>query len=248
MRSVTLVTGAARGIGAATAHLLAGPGQDLALNYRSDHAAAEALAEALRARGSRVLLLPADVADPQQVARMFERVDAEFGRLTGLVNNAGIVAPSTGVQGIDRPRLERLFAVNVFGTLYCIQQAARRMGTASGGAGGVIVNVSSRAAQLGSPGVYVDYAATKGAVDSLTVGLGRELIAQGIRVNGVRPGIIETDIHADSGTEAALPEAARAIPIGRLGRADEVAQAIVWLLSPAASYLVGTTLDVAGGR
>lgn len=247
---LTLITGAARGIGAATARVLAARGHDLALNYRQDQAAAEALAGELRARGGQVWLLPADVADPAQVQALFTRLDELAGaaRLTGLVNNAGMVAPAASLGEITPQRLERLFAVNVFGTLYCCQQAAARMARSRGGAGGAIVNLSSRAAQLGSPGVYVDYAASKGAVDSLTVGLARELIGEGIRVNGVRPGIIATDIHADSATTHRLDEAARAIPIQRLGRAEEVAEAVAWLLSEAASYTVGALLDVAGGR
>lgn len=249
---VTLITGAARGIGAATALLLAERGHDLALNYRQDHAAAEDVAGRVRALGRRVLLLPADVADPAQVEAMFLRLDEALGPPTGLVNNAGIVAPAASVEGLSPERLRRVFEVNVFGTVYCVQQAVRRMGTGHGGAGGAIVNLSSRAAQLGSPNLYVDYAASKGAIDSLTVSLARELIPQGIRVNGVRPGIIETDIHADSLPAADLParlaEAARGIPIARLGRAREIAEAIAWLLSDAASYTVGATLDVAGGR
>lgn len=247
---LTLITGGARGIGAATARLLASRGHDLALNFRQDQAAAEALAGELAVHGGRVWLLAADVADPAQVQSMFKRLDelAGPGRLSGLVNNAGVVAPAASLGEITPQRLERLFAVNVFGTLYCCQQAAARMARSRGGAGGAIVNLSSRAAQLGSPGVYVDYAASKGAVDSLTVGLARELIGEGIRVNGVRPGIIATDIHADSATTHLLDEASRAIPIQRLGRAQEVAEAVAWLLSDAASYTVGAVLDVAGGR
>ncbi len=247
-RRITLITGAGRGIGAATARLCAAQGHDLALGYARDAGAAEALADELRALGRRVLCVQADVADEAQVLAMFARIDAELGRLSGLVNNAGIVAPAARLDEMGMARWQRLFGVNVIGSLLCAREAVKRMSTRHGGAGGAIVNVSSRAAQLGSPGVYVDYAASKGAVDSLTVGLARELIGEGIRVNGVRPGIIATEIHADSGTVDGLAAAAASIPIGRLGRADEIAEAIVWLLSDAASYTVGATLDVAGGR
>ncbi|MCU7374559.1 SDR family oxidoreductase [Paucibacter sp. O1-1] len=247
-RRITLITGAGRGIGAATARLCAAQGHDLALGYARDAGAAEALADELRALGRRVISVQADVADEAQVLAMFARIDAELGRLSGLVNNAGIVAPAARLDEMDVARWQRLFGVNVIGSLLCAREAVKRMSTRHGGAGGAIVNLSSRAAQLGSPGVYVDYAASKGAVDSLTVGLARELIGESIRVNGVRPGIIATEIHADSGTVDGLAAAAAGIPIGRLGRADEIAEAIVWLLSDAASYTVGATLDVAGGR
>lgn len=245
---ITLITGAGRGIGAATARLCAAQGHDLALSYARDAGAAEALAAELRALGRRVISVQADVADEAQVLAMFARIDAELGLLSGLVNNAGIVAPAARLDEMDVARWQRLFGVNVIGSLLCAREAVKRMSLRHGGAGGAIVNVSSRAAQLGSPGVYVDYAASKGAVDSLTIGLARELIGEGIRVNGVRPGIIATEIHADSGTVDGLAAAAAGIPIGRLGRTDEIAEAIVWLLSDAASYTVGATLDVAGGR
>lgn len=249
---ITLITGASRGIGAATARLLARQGHDLALNFRNDAAAAEAVAEEVRRLGRRALLVQADVADPDQVVAMFRRIDEGLGRVTGLVNNAGMVGPTTSLDGITPQRLRRLFEVNVFSIVYCTQQAALRMGTSHGGTGGAIVNLSSRAAQRGSAHLYSDYAATKGAVDTLTLSLGHELISQGIRVNGVRPGVIETDIHADSLPAAEMPAllaaAAKTTPIGRLGRAEEIAEAIAWLLSPAASYTVGATLDVAGGR
>jgi len=246
MNSWILITGGSRGIGAATALRCAAAGWDVALNYARDGAAADALAARVQALGRRALCLQADVADPAQVAAMFERLDEAGGRLAGLVNNAGIVAPAARLQDMDMARWRRLFDVNVMGTLLCCQQAARRMSTAHGGAGGAIVNLSSRAAEFGSAGIYVDYAATKGAVDTLTKGLARELIGEGIRVNGVRPGIIETDIHADSGLDP--HGAASTIPIQRLGRAEEVAEAIVWLLGDGASYTVGTLMDVAGGR
>ncbi|MFT7776589.1 SDR family oxidoreductase [Roseateles sp.] len=241
-----LITGGSRGIGAATALQCAAAGWDVAINYARDAAAAQTLAARVQALGRSALCVQADVADPAQVAAMFERLDAAGGRLAGLVNNAGIVAPAARLESMTIERWRRLFDVNVLGTLQCCQQAARRMSTARGGAGGAIVNLSSRAAEFGSAGIYVDYAATKGAVDTLTKGLARELIGEGIRVNGVRPGIIETEIHAASGMDASA--AASTIPIQRLGRAEEVAEAIVWLLGDKASYTVGALLDVAGGR
>jgi NAD(P)-dependent dehydrogenase (short-subunit alcohol dehydrogenase family) len=246
MSSWVLITGGSRGIGAATARRCAAAGWDVAINYAQDSAAAEVLAADLRGLGRRALALQADVADEAQVAAMFERLDAAGGRLAGLVNNAGIVAPAARLQDMTPARWRRLFDVNVVGTLLCCQQAARRMSTARGGQGGAIVNLSSRAAEYGSAGIYVDYAATKGAIDTLTRGLGRELISEGIRVNGVRPGVIETDIHAASGLDP--HSVATTIPIQRLGRPEEIAEAIVWLLSDAASYTVGAMLDVAGGR
>lgn len=241
-----LITGSSRGIGAATALRCAQDGWDVALNFARDAQAAQALAARIQALGRRTLTLQADVADEAQVAAMFEQLDAAGGPLAGLVNNAGIVAPAARLAAMTPERWRRLFDVNVIGTLLCCQQAARRMSTAQGGAGGAIVNLSSRAAEFGSAGIYVDYAATKGAVDTLTKGLARELIAEGIRVNGVRPGIIETDIHADSGLDAHT--AVSTLPIQRLGRPEEIAEAIAWLLSDAASYTVGALLDVAGGR
>jgi len=248
MSAWVLITGGSRGIGAATALRCAEAGWDVAVNYAQDCAAAEALVARLRGLGRRALTLQADVADEAQVAAMFERLDAEGGRLGGLVNNAGIVAPAARLEAMAPERWRRLFDVNVIGTLLCCQQAARRMSTAHGGAGGAIVNLSSRAAEFGSGGIYVDYAATKGAVDTLTKGLARELIGEGIRVNGVRPGVIDTDIHANSGMLERARGQVKDIPIQRLGRPEEVAEAIAWLLSDAASYTVGALLDVGGGR
>lgn len=246
MSSWVLITGASRGIGAATAVRCAAAGWDVALNFARDAAAAQAVAARVQALGRRALPLQADVADEAQVAAMFAQLDAAGGRLHGLVNNAGIVAPAARLDAMGPARWRRLFDVNVIGTLLCCQQAARRMSTARGGAGGAIVNLSSRAAAFGSAGIYVDYAATKGAVDTLTQGLARELIGEGIRVNGVRPGVIETDIHADSGLDPQT--VVDTLPIQRLGRPEEIAEAIAWLLSDAASYTVGAMLDVAGGR
>ena len=246
MTTWVLITGGSRGIGAATALRCAAAGWDVAINYAQDSVAAEALAGRLHSLGRRALTLQADVADEAQVAAMFERLDAEGGRLAGLVNNAGIVAPAGRLAGMTPARWRRVFDVNVIGTMLCTQHAARRMSTAQGGAGGAVVNLSSRAVEGGSGGIYVDYAATKGAIDVLTKGLARELIGEGIRVNGVRPGVIETDIHADSGLDP--HSVATTIPIQRLGRPQEIAEAIAWLLSDAASYTVGAMLDVGGGR
>lgn len=248
MSAWVLITGGSRGIGAATALRCAEAGWDVAVNYAQDAAAAEALAARLHALGRRALTLRADVSDEAQVVQMFERLDAEGGCLGALVNNAGIVAPAARLEAMAPERWRRLFDVNVIGTLLCCQQAARRMSTARGGVGGAIVNLSSRAAEGGSGGIYVDYAATKGAIDTLTRGLGRELIGEGIRVNGVRPGIIETDIHANSGMLERARGQVHDIPIQRMGRAEEVAEAIAWLLSEASSYTVGALLDVGGGR
>ena len=245
---ILLITGASRGIGAASARLAARRGWDVAVNYHRDAAAAEAVAAEVRAAGRRAITVAADVADEAAVLAMFARVDAELGRLTGLVNNAGIVAMKARLDEMDVARWQRMWAVNLTGSLLCAREAVRRMSTRHGGAGGVIVNLSSVAARLGAPGMYVDYGASKGAIDTLTQGLGVELAAEGIRVNAVRPGIIDTDIHADSGEPGRAHAAAALIPMQRPGTADEVAAAIVWLLSAEAGYTTSTVLDVAGGR
>jgi NAD(P)-dependent dehydrogenase (short-subunit alcohol dehydrogenase family) len=243
-----LVTGGSRGIGAAAAWLLAQQGRAVAVNYTRDAAAAETLVARIRAAGGQALALQADVADAAQVAAMFERIDRELPRLAGLVNNAGVVDQPARVDEMDAARLQRMFAINVFGSFHCAREAVRRLSTKHGGRGGAIVNLSSAAARLGSPGQYVDYAAAKGAIDSFTVGLAREVATEGIRVNAVRPGIIETDIHASGGIPDRVKQMAPLVPMQRAGSADEVAQAIVWLLSDAASYTTGAILDVSGGR
>ncbi|HLO94535.1 MAG TPA: SDR family oxidoreductase [Burkholderiaceae bacterium] len=248
MRKIVLITGAGRGIGAATALRCAREGYDLALNYHRDAAAVERVAAQVRDLGVRALVLQADVADPAQVLALFQRLDQDPAPLWGLVNNAGVVAPKARLDEMEPERWQRLFAVNVMGSLLCAREAVRRMSRAHGGAGGAIVNLSSRAALLGSPGLYIDYAASKAAIDAFTVGLAREVAAEGVRVNGVRPGIIATDIHADSGMSEELAAAAAGVPMQRLGRAEEVAEGIAWLLSEAASYTTGTMLDITGGR
>ncbi len=245
---IALVTGASRGIGAAISLACAEAGYDLALNFARDENAANALAERIRVLGRRVIVVQADVSVEAEVLAMFARIDAELGSLTALVNNAGIVARGARLEEMDVERWRRMFDVNLIGTLLCSREAARRMSTRHGGSGGAIVNLASRAAQLGGPNQYVDYAASKGAIDSLTVGLGKELIGDGIRVNAVRPGIIDTEIHATTAMPAHLGNAVASIPIQRMGSAEEVAQAVLWLLSDASSYTVGSTIDVTGGR
>jgi NAD(P)-dependent dehydrogenase (short-subunit alcohol dehydrogenase family) len=243
-----MVTGGSRGIGAATARLAAARGFDVAINYQRDAASAEAVADEIRALGRRALCLQGDVADEAQVDAMFRRLDAEMPRLSGLVNNAGIVAMKARLDEMDVARWRRMFDINVVGTLLCAQHAVKRMSTRHGGNGGAIVNLSSVAATLGGPAMYVDYAASKGAVDVFTVGLARELAAEGVRVNAVRPGIIDTDIHAASGDRGRPQKSSQVIPMQRPGRAEEIATAILWLLSDEASYTTGALLDVTGGR
>ncbi|MBL0149986.1 MAG: SDR family oxidoreductase [Ideonella sp.] len=246
--STLLVTGASRGIGAATALLAAQRGWNVAVNYTSNAAAAEDVAAQVRALGRLAITAQADVADETAVRAMFARIDAEMPPLGGLVNNAGIVGMKARLDEMESARWRRLLDVNVFGSLLCAQLALLRMSTRHGGQGGAIVNLSSMAATLGSPAMYVDYAATKGAIDSFTIGLARELAGEGIRVNAIRPGIIDTDIHTASGEPDRAQTAAGMIPMKRPGTASEVAHAIVWLLSDEASYTTGTIFDVSGGR
>lgn len=245
---IVLITGASRGIGAATACLAAARGWDIAINYARDAAAAERVAAQVRALGRRAITLAADVADEAAVLAMFSRIDAELGPLAGLVNNAGIVDLKARLDEMSLARWQRMWAVNLTGSFLCAREAVRRMSRRHGGRGGAIVNLSSVAARLGAPAMYVDYAASKGAIDTFTQGLAQEVAAEGIRVNAVRPGIIDTDIHAHSGDRGRPQAAAALIPMQRPGTADEVAAAIVWLLSAEASYATGALLDVGGGR
>ncbi len=245
---VLLVTGGSRGIGAATALLAARQGWAVAVNFRGNSLAADEVVRSIRAGGGTAITVQADVADEAQVLRMFEKVDAKLGRLTGLVNNAGVVDVTARVEDMGVARWKRMFDINVIGSMLCAREAVRRMGTRHGGEGGSIVNLSSAAARLGAPGQYVDYAAAKGAIDAFTMGLAKEVAGDGIRVNAVRPGLIETGIHAAGGIPDRVNQLKHQVPMQRGGTADEVAQAIVWLLSDAASYTTMSLIDVSGGR
>jgi NAD(P)-dependent dehydrogenase (short-subunit alcohol dehydrogenase family) len=251
-RGTVLVTGGGRGIGAATSLLCAQRGWAVAVNYARDAAAAEAIVAAVRAGGGRAVALQADVADDAQVTAMFARLDRELPPLAGLVNNAGVVDHPARVDAMTPSRLQRMFAINVFGSFFCAREAVRRMSTKTvanrAGRGGAIVNVSSAAARLGGWGQYVDYAAAKGAIDTFTIGLAKEVAAEGIRVNAVRPGIIATDIHASGGAPDRAQQMAPLVPMQRAGSAEEVAAAIVWLLGDESSYTTGAIVDVTGGR
>lgn len=248
MQKILLITGGSRGIGAATALLAAQHGFAVAVNYTRDTNAAHAVVQQIQANGGTAIAVQADVAQEDQVVAMFEQVDAKLGRLTALVNNAGVVDVAGRVDSITVQRLRRMFDTNVLGSFVCAREAIQRMSTRFGGSGGAIVNVSSIAASLGSAGQYVDYAASKGAIDSFTIGLARELAQEGIRVNAVRPGIIDTHIHASGGQPERAHQLASTVPMQRPGTAQEIAQSIVWLLSDASSYTTGALLDVAGGR
>ena len=248
MSQLVLITGGSRGIGAATALLAARHGYAVAVNYSVNSLAADEVVRQIRQAGGQAMAVQADVADEAQVVAMFEKIDARFGRLSALVNNAGVVDQTTRVEAITLARLQRMFEINVFGSFLCAREAVRRMSTRHGGSGGAIVNVSSVAARLGAPGQYVDYAAAKGAIDTFTVGLAKEVAAEGIRVNAVRPGIIETDIHASGGLPDRAHDMAPQVPMQRAGSAEEVAESIVWLLGESSSYTTGALLDVTGGR
>lgn len=243
-----LVTGGGRGIGAATARLAARQGWAVAVNYTANSLAADEVVRAIRAEGGTAMSVQADVADEEQVLAMFAKVDAKLGRLRGLVNNAGVVDVTARVDEMSVARWHRMFDINVIGSMLCAREAVRRMSTKHGGEGGSIVNLSSAASRLGSAGQYVDYAAAKGAIDAFTIGLAREVGGEGVRVNAVRPGLIETEIHASGGLPDRVRDLKHQVPMQRGGRADEVAQAIVWLLSDAASYTTMTLMDVSGGR
>lgn len=244
---VVLVTGGSRGIGAAVARLAAARGYGVLINYNSNATAAAAVCASIAAQGGRADMVAGDVSVEADVDAMFAAAD-RMGTLAGLVNNAGVVDVAARVEDFDLKRLQRMFAINVFGTVLCSGRAVRRMSRRHGGQGGAIVNITSAAAKLGAPGNYVDYAAAKGAIDSFTVGLALEVAGEGIRVNGVRPGIIDTDIHASGGDPQRAARMAADLPMPRAGRAEEVAEAVLWLLSDAASYSTGTVIDVTGGR
>lgn len=247
MRPVLLITGASSGIGAACARLAADR-YDLMLAYRANKDGAEAVAAEAEAAGAKVSLFSGDLSQPAWIEALFADIDDRFGRLDALINNAGIVDQAARVEDMDHHRLRRMFDTNLIGPMLVAGHAVRRMSTAKGGNGGAIVNVSSAAARLASPNQYVDYAASKAAIDTVTKGLALEVAGEGIRVNAVRPGIIETEIHAKGGIPDRVGKLAPTLPMGRAGSADEVAKAILWLLSDEASYITGDTLDVSGGR
>jgi len=248
MMAIALVSGASRGIGRATARFLAQEGYTVAVNYHRQRDAADEVVAEILARGGKAFAVQADISDESQVEAMFARIDEEGLPLTALVNNAGILFQQSRVEALSAARINQVLATNVTGYFLCCREAVKRMSTQHGGQGGAIVNVSSAAARLGSPGEYVDYAASKGAVDTLTTGLSLEVAASGIRVNGVRPGFIYTEMHASGGEPGRVDRVSSAIPMQRGGQPEEVAQAIAWLLSDRASYVTGSFIDLAGGK
>ncbi|MBC7376247.1 MAG: SDR family oxidoreductase [Burkholderiaceae bacterium] len=248
MDKLVLITGGSRGIGAATAISAARKGYAVAVNYAANSLAADEVVREIRAAGGTAISVQADVAHEDEVMAMFEKVDAQLGRLTALVNNAGVVDVTARLDQMSAARLKRMFDINVIGSMLCAREAVRRMSTRHGGAGGAIVNLSSAAARIGAPGQYLDYAAAKGAIDTFTIGLAKEVAAEGIRVNAVRPGLIETDIHASGGLPDRVRDLAHQVPMQRGGTAQEVADAIIWLMSDEASYTTMSLLDVSGGR
>jgi NAD(P)-dependent dehydrogenase (short-subunit alcohol dehydrogenase family) len=245
---VVLITGASRGIGAATALLAAQQGWTVVVNYVANALAADAVVRHIVAAGGQAIAVQADVAVQADIVRLFATVDDQLGRLDALVNNAGVVDMPSRVDGMSVERLERMWTTNITSSFVCAGEAVKRMSTKYGGQGGAIVNLSSAAARIGSPGQYVDYAASKAAIDTFTIGLAKEVAAEGIRVNAVRPGVIDTDIHASGGLPDRVAQMQAQLPMQRAGTAHEVAQAIVWLMSDAASYTTGSIVDVTGGR
>ncbi len=248
LQQTLLITGGGRGIGAATARLAARSGFAVCINYRKDADSASQLADAINDAGGQALALQGDVSSEQDVERLFATAQQHLPPLVGLINSAGVVDRLMPLAEMDGARLKRMFDVNVVGTLLCAREAVRRLSTTRGGSGGGIVNLSSVASRLGSPAEFVDYAAAKGAIDSFTIGLAKEVAAEGIRVNAVRPGLIRTDIHADSGDPGRADRLRIAIPMQRVGQPEEVARTILWLLSAEASYVTGAIIDVSGGR
>jgi len=245
---VLVVTGGGRGIGAATARLAAKRGYSVCVNFLRDRASADRVVQDIREAGGTAIAVAGDVSLEKDVLSLFRECDRSLGQLTALVNNAGIVERQSRVEAMDAPRLQRMFATNVVGPFLCAREAIKRMSTKHGGKGGAIVNISSGASRLGSPGEYVDYAASKGAVDTMTIGLAKELAGEGIRVNCVRPGFVNTEIHASGGEPDRIERLRDSIPMKRGGEPEEVARAILWLLSEEASYSTGAILDVTGGR
>ncbi len=248
MNKVILITGASRGIGAATATLAATHGYAVCVNYHTNQKAANAVVDEIKSHGGHAIAVAADVSLESDVIKLFQTVDEQLGPVTALVNNAGILEKQMRVEDIDAPRLNRIFATNVIGSFLCVRESIKRMSTKHGGNGGSIVNVSSAASRLGAAGEYVDYAASKGAIDTLTIGLSREVAEEGIRVNAVRPAFIYTDMHASGGEPGRVDRIKNTLPMKRGGHPMEVANAIIWLLSDEASYTTGTFIDMAGGR
>ena len=248
MSKILLVSGGSRGIGGAAARLAGQRGYDVAVNYASNRQAADAVVAAIRAGGQRAVAIQADMGDPAAIKRLFETVDRELGSLDAFLNNAGILWPHSRFVDIKPEQLQRTLSVNLAGPFFANQEAAQRMSTRLGGKGGAIVNMSSMAAKLGGAFECLDYGVSKGAIDTMTVGLAKELAAEGIRVNGLRPGLIQTEIHASAGEPGRVARLQASVPIGRGGTAEEVAEAALWLLSDASAYITGVTIDVAGGR
>jgi len=245
---ITLITGGDRGIGRATALCLANRGHKICIGYRTREACAREVVEQIRHAGGEAIAVQADISQEEQVVALFKQIDRDVGCLTGLVNNAGMLMPQASIEQLSAQRLATLFATNVSGSFICAREAVKRMAHRHGGKGGAIVNVSSAAARLGSPHEYIDYAASKGAIDTFTIGLSLEVAGQGIRVNAVRPGFIYTEMHADGGEAARVDRVKDSLPMKRGGQPDEVAQAIAWLLSDEASYVTGSFIDLAGGK